>query len=404
MGRFVSDDCEKGIHLIWFQHNPALFAQGIAYLQKAAQAGDPEAYYYLGRCYAWEEGGVEEDIENALELYKSGAQLGSPRCVLGANRIGDIPQSMRQVMKHPLRESFDLVLRDAQEGDLFSCFIIASVYFWGDATMIMEPKTPAQEQKIARQNEQEGVQWMLKAARGGITCAMRCLYDAYREGSHGVRKDKKEARRWLSRAAELGDARSLYLLGVRCEQDDKDMGAAADCYRKAIKAGEKDAYHRLGHAYRFGRGVNRDAEQAARLYEEGAKRGEPYAQMSLGECYLKGEGVGQDGAQAVYWLEKAVSSGQPRAALLLGQCRYEGRGCLQDYPAALRLFTDAADLGSAAAAYWLGEMYLQGQGVAKDIGRAGDYFQQSAKAGGKKAAAILTHFKRSLSGSWTYEP
>ena len=52
MGRFYSDTLEEGVRLIYFQADPALFPQGVKLVEQAVVAGEPDAYYYLARCYA----------------------------------------------------------------------------------------------------------------------------------------------------------------------------------------------------------------------------------------------------------------------------------------------------------------------------------------------------------------
>ena len=110
MGRFYSDTLEEGVRLIYFQADPALFPRGVNLVEQAVEAGEPNAYYYLARCYAWGDGNVKEDERRAKELYKKGIALGSDLCVLGADRMNALNEEMRSVMVRSMRESYDAVL------------------------------------------------------------------------------------------------------------------------------------------------------------------------------------------------------------------------------------------------------------------------------------------------------
>ena len=51
----------------------------------------------------------------------------------------------------------------------------------------------------------QAVQWMQRAAEGGVTRAQMFLGEAYQYGARGLSKDAREAARWYRLAADQGD-------------------------------------------------------------------------------------------------------------------------------------------------------------------------------------------------------
>ena len=142
MGRFYSDTLEEGVRLIYVQADPALFPRGVNLVEQAVEAGEPNAYYYLARCYAWGDGNVKEDERRAKELYKKGIALGSDLCVLGADRMNALNEEMRSVMVRSMRESYDAVLKMAEAGDPMSQYTVGLFYFWGDMLFRFQQPSP----------------------------------------------------------------------------------------------------------------------------------------------------------------------------------------------------------------------------------------------------------------------
>lgn len=101
-----------------------------------------------------------------------------------------------------------------------------------------------------------------------------------KEGMEGVRKDPKEAFKWLERAAHQGHVRAQYELAL---------------------------------AFKFGRGTFQDYGQAAHWLTRAAKRGNADAQYHLGRAYRIGEGVTASLIESYVWLNRAAAQGHSAA-------------------------------------------------------------------------------------------
>ena len=88
--------------------------------------------------------------------------------------------------------------------------------------------------------------------------------------------------------------------------------------RQAAEAGDARAQFDLGVRYAGGKGVAANDAEAARWIALAAAQGLVDAQFNLGLMYADGNGVAVDPQQAVFWLRKAADQGDARAQSNLG--------------------------------------------------------------------------------------
>ena len=75
------------------------------------------------------------------------------------------------------------------------------------------------------------------------------------------------------------------------------------------RAGDLDAKHMLGMAYRRGDGVAQDKAKGAGLIIEAAEGGCKHALSSVGVCYYFGDGVPKNHRLAMKWYQAAAKAG-----------------------------------------------------------------------------------------------
>lgn len=129
---------------------------------------------------------------------------------------------------------------------------------------------------------------------------------------------------WYQKAANLGDAKSMYELGwIYFGSHDipgrhlQDYAKAAMWFQRAADLDYAPAITQLGVMYGSdgSEGVPEDDVKAAQLYLKAAHMGDAYAMNHLGYVYSHGKGVPKDMNKAVFWWKKAVAAGgQPGAA------------------------------------------------------------------------------------------
>ena len=200
---------------------------------------------------------------------------------------------------------------------------------------------------------------MAAARRHSEGC--RLMADAYCAG-RGVPADPRQAVRLYQRAAELGNERAMFALGVCFE---RGIGVEALLSEsKAPNGKEKSA-----------------AEWAVEWYRRSANAGYAPAQNNLGGCYEAGVGLSHDPVQAVSWYTKAAAGQQPEACCRLARCYEAGFGVEPNLERALALYRTAAELGNTYAWYRLGVCYERGVGVPMQRGVAADWYARSARQG-----------------------
>ena len=74
------------------------------------------------------------------------------------------------------------------------------------------------------------------------------------------------------------------------------------------------AMRNLGHLYRKGLGVARNAQKAHDYYHAAATRGFAPAQYNLARMYLAGDGIERDAEKGMGWLRRAAGQGFKPAA------------------------------------------------------------------------------------------
>lgn len=219
--------------------------------------------------------------------------------------------------------------------------------------------------------------WARLAAQGNPRACTN-LGACYANGQ-GVAADPVQARRWLQRGADAGDALGQRNLGTLLLPEDRDL--AAVWYRKAAQAGDgpsQDQLSRLlvdgpdeggawvearqwalraaeagcaGAAHRFAtmcheaKGGDRDPAQAARWWQAAAAAGHGDAAAMLGAAFHMGQGVPADQTEAMAWLR--VGSARHSALVRPFYARVEAALTVEQRTQAAALAT--ARLAGAAA-------------------------------------------------------
>ncbi len=211
--------------------------------------------------------GVKSDPEAAFQLYKSAANRGYARAMgVVARCYFEGPGVTKDS-----RKAVDWLQRSADLGDTFSMVILGERYENGDDG----PKNPTL-----------GFQLCEKAANAGSIFGMRAC--ARVAGDRYTRAlEKKDLRAaltyeavandWLEKAAEAGDALSMWKLAgyVRIGLQSPGPESVFHLYREAAASGVSLTLLSLGACYLEGRGTDADPEKADDLFkraEVAAKR------------------------------------------------------------------------------------------------------------------------------------
>ena len=142
---------------------------------------------------------------------------------------------------------------------------------------------------------------------------------------------------------------------------------AANRFRKAAEAGDRDAMFNLAVSYAKGEGVAKDDAEAFKWYLKASEKDNAAAMYEAGICYLQGKGIEPDVNKAAQWCRKAALLGNADAMLNMAECvEFAGH----DYAEAFSWYRKAFDAGNMKAAGPLYRFYKYGRGVAKNVEEA----------------------------------
>lgn len=366
------------------QGNRALFKQN----EKLADTGNMFASMFVAHCY--QNGiGITKNLNKAIEFYEKAAQLN------GVDAQRELALLYLNARKDS--EAVKWFKKGAENADL------SSIYYYGKLLY---------EGKGVKQDVQQGMIYLLKAAESGFPMGQYMVTQAYFEGK-GVMKNMEQGAEWMMKAANNGVVKAQYELAM-CYVDGKGVIAdysmatswLAAYMQKAGSVTLKKAFDEGGnlkgtlfHTYLKGLRYyeDKDYDNALKQFQlvekedkiEGEtmkgvilankdyrkynlKKGiktltsaaetSPMAMYILGGIYEAGKGVEKDAAQAITLLEKAAKFHYAPALCYLGDMYYEGREVVQDYTKAVDCYNQALGLLTQSAVKRLASCYENGWG------------------------------------------
>jgi TPR repeat protein len=294
----ANDQYENGSSASNAKHKNDLFDEGFKFLKKLSNAGYPDAQHYLATSYK-----QDGDWEKAYPLFLQAAKH-----------------------NHPI-----------------ASYEIASYY-------------------ESKKNYKKASQYYKKSASQGYPLAMHRLGTAALHGEMHMRKDVKNAIKWLKRAAvvankENNGAASAYELALLYENGMPPIVYPDEMYalELLVQAAELDyppAQYKLGWCFEYGElGCPTDAVQSIHWFLLAAENDEPNAQFSLAGWYLTGaEGVIEpNDREAFHWASKAAEQEYVKAEYALAYFYEMGIGIEKNMNEAMNWYKIAAEHGDERA-------------------------------------------------------
>ena len=398
-------------------------------MTKAAEKGDADAYYYLGRlaerAYDYPEArkqyekGVEKDsalakfglarlyqngrsvsadIEQAEKLYNEALDAGATEAYLelgimawkglsgeGATKEADAEAALEYFEKATKCKD--------REVEAYAYMYMGEVYRLGTGGIGMDMDKAAGYYEKAIET--------YPYLEGEAKYFLGMGYDTACDDIHADRTFA-EAKEFFEKAAAEGDTRSMYYLGnmYRFGFGVKKDGLTAysDYYKKAAEAGDTDSMYWIAMMYQNGlAGVTVDYEEAYEWFYKAAVIGDGASMKAIGDLYYFGNyGLTQDGEKnyerALYYYEEAVKAGDGAACISLSEMYRFGRGVEKDITKAKSLLEDSIRLGEVDGLYWLGLYYMEyadQDGEKLDTEKAVQLFKRAAESGSSKALNYL---------------
>jgi len=190
-------------HLAMVLARDGAHAQAVEALQRAAEAGVAAALTRLGDYANFGTGPVAEDHAQAVAYYRAAAELGDLAAVTS---LGFMHRYGRGVQRDAAR--MVALMQEAAEGGYhFAQYRLAQVYRRGDGI------PGGADAALGIPDGGEAARLYRMAALQGNGFAALELAELYADDRFGVAANDAEQARWLTMAAEAGQAQALAMLG-----------------------------------------------------------------------------------------------------------------------------------------------------------------------------------------------
>lgn len=362
MTALFDERVEQAIQIIWFDRNPDRREEALALLRAAANIGDGDAYYFLGRCYlgkSYVDPVLEmpEDTAFAFECFNQSLIFESAIGMFGAiNHEGYRPPNGTFVHPpyHSKKEIWDAVSQKAEQGQIFCKFMIANAYYYSTAADFLDitPKSAGRKKYERYQYEwtAAAVKLYEECVAAGLGIAVPNLVDILRTGKNGAPVQQQKSRHYIHVGADMGIGVYERIVGNEYRDDNKPA-KAVEMYERAFSHKDIYACYCLGKLYTFNGALPLDLKKALFYLEKGHALLPDDAGLCslLGEIYFRGgEDIQPDYEQAFLLLSKAYFKGHKHVADMLGTCYLNGLGTAPNLNMAKKLFELAPNKPLAA--------------------------------------------------------
>lgn len=383
-------------------------AKAVELARPLADKGNPDAGFLMG--FAYETGqGIEGSRDKAIEYYRKAGEAGHKESVYRAALL--LLASDDEAQRTQGRKALEGAAKDdpATAGRILGeAFLRArlskepdvdnALFWWGraadagdvSALVLMARFYDGEFGFPEKKDAKKAVSSLSKAAGLGNAPAMAMLGSRLLNGAPEIRNEK-EGREWLKKAVDSKEYSACLALGDYEEREKKNLKAALAEYEKGDIAGQVDCTLRAAVFYQEGKGVEKDVARAKQLLEKAAKAGSPAAHFALAADALSGEKP--DLSQGYVHLLSAANGGMTQAQNELALIYLGGKLGAADSAAGVAWLTRAAQGGFAPAQNSLAALFESGNLVPRNLNNAAQLYTLAAQQGhGPATFAIARMF------------
>lgn len=290
------------------------FEDAFNLLQYSASNGVSEAQYLLGMCY-YNGDGIKRDIYEAVKWFRKAAEQENSEAQfkIGMCYLEGMGVNQRE------EEALYWLQKSGEQGNSEAQIKLGDYYYEkGEVTAFSEAlkwyQKAGKKGEKDRKEKMDNCEIFVKATNGD-TKAQLAVFLAYTGGMFGVKKDIDEAKKWLNKAADLGNAEAQGLLGALYYEADNKKEAVKWLSKAAEQGNETAQYHLGGHYV-----IEENYKEAIKWLRKAAEQGHADAQYGLGVCMLKYYGDTRR-IEAVNWIQKSANQGNTDAKGFLKEYR-----------------------------------------------------------------------------------
>ncbi|EAY02717.1 hypothetical protein TVAG_440960 [Trichomonas vaginalis G3] len=366
-----------------------IYSKILGYYQRAANQNYLDAITATARILRYGKGDVRQNKGQAFKLYKKAAATGDPEAMtrfgsmIYQNEYGKDPIDLgiiwlKKAMDANYNEAFfeygKLLLPNTDPESKINAYNA-----FEKVQHIPEAKYLLGKMKIKGDGTQRsvsgGMMMIKEASKMGYIPAIYSMGIGYRENKNGVKTNIKRAYESFQKCAEAeyhpGEYQFAYMIenGIGCQ---KDVDKAIKYYKRAADGGEAKAMFNLGLIYDKNKKYH-NTEQAIKYYQEAADKGIKEAFFNLGMIYKDGEDIEKDITKAKEYLATAADKGVVNAQFWSYKINKDS-----DMTTAIKYLQMAADNEHGKAMCILGNFLVDGVNVEKDVNQGISYLAKAA--------------------------
>jgi TPR repeat protein len=350
--------------------DPEKQAQGIGYLEGAAEAGARDAIEQLGDLYANGGYGLAPDPAKARETYERAVKAGSLQALASLGQLLLNTDFSADGQKRGL----EMLEQAAEAGQVTAATRLAEIYLGG---LGVEPDVD------------KAMHFYGVGLINGSPGAILGVGDALRTGTRQLATNPKVAMDLFQRAADSGDkgaARRIASMYLNGEAVAQDVVRAEQMLTELANAGDAQSFVDLGDLYRDGTFVAADIPKAVGFYEKAAALNFNAGTTRLAALYLAGApGVPIDVRRSLDYYNEAVERGSAGAMRSMADLYLAGTILTPDPQQAIDLLERAATFGDSASAERLATIYAQNDPFPADYDQVKKYLDLAMAMGNTRA-------------------
>lgn len=368
------------MHLAYRKYGIGSLQEAKNWFRKAAEQGHAKSQHRLGQMYRWHHYSSNEGGE-AKKWFREAAVQGYAK---SQYHLGKMLHSRGHSYLEEDTEAVQWLRRAVMQGHAKAQIALGRIYAEAEGTACRDP---AEQMLCLRAAAKKGcteAQYKLGEVYGYQDTAIRWLRKAAKKGHDGAQYQLGMVYSGSISAHSRGRSSSYFAPGDPWFPSDKgapvDYSKARRWFRKAAKQDHCDAQFRLGLAYLYGAGVDKDDGRAMKWFRRAASLGHSWA---------------EEGYENLRWerAEAGAEKGRAKAQYRLARLRQDADwGYVTDV---LPLYHQAAEQGYAKAMYRLGDIYLYGaEGVERDMAKAKLWLGKAAELGHRWAEEALAQLDK----------
>ena len=332
-------------------------------IKNAAERGDAKAQVQLGKLYKDNEVDPEKKPSTASRWFREAAKQGNVDGLYYAAMDEDDDEKKLEMLR-----------KSAELGHALASFELAEHLAYS---------------REKPEDQEEARKWLLKAAEMGNVDAYRALGKAYEgRGLFEFKKNLSKSKEWYQKAAEQGDEYA---------QDQIKEIEETEQVIRAAEQGDAKAQIQLGEMYRYGQsGLEENKAQAIELFRKAADQKNAEGLYRLATEMQRDDKTKWDEAVIRVKLREAAELGHAEASLELANHLVWTPP--KDQKEASKWLFKAAELGVVKAYYLLGEAYDPYDSSSfefkKDVSEAKEWYRKAIKRGNESAKDALEKIEK----------